>query len=132
MRTKHRLGTILMCMASLVAILVSVPAFGHDPLSDEHEYSRSDHHSEHDDNSHQRVNLSDVRALVVSFRESGDDHHLDEAWTLLRPALVAASPDPETLIAASFVAQSRHEFEYAVKLITKALTIKDNNEEGRI
>ena len=130
MRTKHRLGTILMCMASLVAILVSVPAFGHNPLSDEHEHQHSDHYSAHDDNSHQRVNLSDVRALVVSFRESGDDRHLDEAWTLLRPALVAASPDPETLIAASFVAQSRHEFEYAVKLITKALAIKDNNAEG--
>ena len=130
MRTKHRLGTILMCMALLVAVLASVPAFGHDPLSDEHERQHSDHHSEHDNNSRQRVNLSDVRALIVSFRETGDDRYLDEAWTLLEPALESASPDSQTLITASFVAQSRHEFEYAVRLITKALAIKDNNDEG--
>ena len=119
-----------MCLASLVTILASVPAFSHDPLSNEHDRQHSEQHSENDNDSHQRVNLSDVRALVVAFRETGDDRHLDEAWTLLKPALESASPDSETLITASFVAQSRHEFEYAVKLITKALTIKDNNDEG--
>ena len=114
-----------MCIASLVAVLANVPAFGHDPLKDKH-----DHHAEHDNNVHRRVNLSDVRTLVVSFRETGDDRHLDEAWTLLTPALESASADPQTLITAAFVAQSRHEFDYAVRLISKALAINDNNDEG--
>lgn len=125
MRTNHRAATNLVCIASLIVILTSVPAFGHDPLKDE-----NDHHAEHGNNVHRRVNLSDVRALVVSFRETGDDRHLDEAWTLLEPLLESASADPETLITASFVAQSRHEFDFAVKLITKALAINGNNDEG--
>ena len=111
MRTNHRAATILVCIASLIVILTSVPAFGHDPLQDE-----NDHHAEQDNNVHRHVNLSDLRALVVSFRETGDDRHLDEAWTLLEPLLESASADPETLITASFVAQSRHEFDFAVHL----------------
>ncbi len=130
MRKKQGLRTIVTCIASLTAILASVPALSHDPLSDEHGRQHSDHRTEHQNKSSQRVNLADVRALVVSFRETGDDRHLDAAWTLLEPALESAPPDPETLITASFLAQSRHEFEYAVKLITKALAIKDNNDEG--
>ena len=130
MRIKYRLGATLAYVASLIAMLASLPALSHDPLRDEHDRQHNDHHTEHHNNSHQRVNLSGARALVVSFRETGDDHHLDEAWTLLESALESASPDPETLITASFVAQSRHEFEYAVKLITKALAITDNNDEG--
>ncbi len=125
MRTNHKAATILVRIASLIVILTSVPAFGHDPLQDE-----NDHRAEHDNNGHRHVNLSDVRALVVSFRETGDDRHLDEAWTLLEPLLESASADPETLITASFVAQSRHEFDFAVKLITKALAINGNNDEG--
>ncbi len=130
MRTKHRLDTTLACTVSLIAMLASAPALSHDPLRDEHDRQHGDHHTELHNNSHKRVNLSNARALVVSFRETGDDRHLDEAWTLLEPALESVSPDPETLITASFVAQSRHEFEYAMKLITKALAIKDNNDEG--
>ncbi len=130
MRTKHTVTSLLMCTATAAAILASAPALGHDPLEDEHERKHDAHHNGHHNSSDELANLSDVRALVVSFRETGNDRYLDDAWTILEPALQAGSPDPETLIAASFVAQSRHEFEYAVKLITKALAIKNNNDEG--
>lgn len=130
MNKKHGPRTIVTCIASLTAILASVPALSHDPLRDEHDRQHSNHHTEHQNKSSQRVNLADVRALVVSFRETGDDRNLDAAWTLLEPALESASADPATLITASFVAQSRHEFEYAVTLITEALAINDNNDEG--
>ena len=130
MRTKHGPGALMMCAVTLAAILASVPAMGHDPLQDDHDLEHGLRHHDHDIASPARANLSDVRALVVSFRETGDDRHLDAAWTLLKPALGSAAPDPETLITASFVAQSRHEFEYAVKLIKEALAIKENNDEG--
>ncbi len=130
MRTNHTVTTVLMCTATAAAILASAPALGHDPLEDEHERQHDAHHNGHHTSSDELANLSDVRAMVVSFRETGDDRYLDDAWTILEPALEAGSPDPETLIAASFVAQSRHEFEYAVELITKALAIKNNNDEG--
>ncbi len=130
MRTKHTVTTVLMCTVTAAAILASAPVLGHDPLEDGHERQHNAHQNGHHNNSDELVNLSDVRAIVVSFRETGDDRYLDDAWTILEPALEAGSPHPETLIAASFVAQSRHEFEYAVKLITKALKIKNNNDEG--
>ena len=125
MRTEHRLGPVWVYVALLVAVFASMPAVGHDPLRDEHE-----HHSEDDNDSRQRASLAEVRALVVAFRETGDDRHLDEAWTLLEPALESAIPDSETLITAAFVAQSRHEFDYAVKLVSKALAINGNNDQG--
>lgn len=130
MRTKHAFAAILMCTATVTAILASAPALGHDPLENDHERQHSTDHIGHHNRSDELVDLSDVRAMVVFFRETGDDRYLDDAWTILEPALEAGSTHPETLIAASFVAQSRHEFEYAVKFITKALAIKNNNDEG--
>ncbi len=130
MKSQHRRCTLFLCTATLTALLANAPALGHDPLRDEHKSAHGDHHSEHHGNSQHRTTRSDVRALVVIFRKTGDDQYLDDAWALLEPALAAASPDPETLIAASFVAQSRHEFEYAVQLVTQALAINGNNDEG--
>ena len=130
MKTKHAFDQIAACMVLLIALSASVPAFGHDPLEDEKDHHQLDHHSGQHHISHQRPNLSDVRALVVSFRETGDDRHLDEAWSLLEPALESASTDPETLVTASFVAQSRHEFDYAVILLKEALAINSHNDEG--
>jgi len=130
MKSRYRRCIFLLCTATLTTFLANAPALGHDPLRDEHKSAHGDHNSEHRSSSRQRTTLSDVRALVVYFRESGDDRYLDSAWALLQPALAATSPEPETLIAASFVAQSRHEFDYAVRLINQALAINGNNDEG--
>ncbi len=113
-------------LIAVVALSVCVPSFAHDPLRDEQEYN----HGEHRGESERSTELAEARALIVSFRETGDDRRLDEAWTLLESAIESETRDPETLIAAAFVAQSRHEFTHALQLIRKALAINRNNDEG--
>ena len=122
---------MLIYSAAVTAILASVPALGHDPLKDERDREHSNHHNVHQEKSYHRANLPKVRALVVSFRETGDDHYLDNARALLEPTLESATRDPETLIAAASVAQSRHEFGYAVKLLTEALITAAGSAVGR-
>ena len=104
MRIRQRHNTILLCLASFLAILVCVPAHGHDPLSDEDDHQYHEYRFDRHSHSEERVDLSAVRLLVIAFRETGDDSHLDEAWILIEPALKSTSADAETLIAASFVA----------------------------
>ena len=129
MNIKFRHGTRPTWTILLIAVAtlsVCVPSFAHDPLRDKQEHDHDGHHGESDGS----TDVAEVRALVVSFRETGDDRRLDEAWTLLEPAIESATGDPETLITAAFVAQSRHEFTYALRLIEKALAINSNNDEG--
>ena len=129
MKTKFKDGARPTWKASLVAILsmsVCTSSFAHDPLRDEHKYNHGEHRGESD----RSTELTEARALVLSFRESGDDRRLDEAWTLLEPSIESEIADTETLIIAAFVAQSRHEFTHALQLIRKALAINNNNDEG--
>ena len=68
--------------------------------------------------------LSETRNIedhVRSFRVSGDDQHLEQAWRLLEPMLEVESVEINTLIDAATVAQARHEFEPALVLINRAL-----------
>lgn len=113
-------------------MLVCVPLLAHDPKRDEHDHAghQTDHSLEDRREASRSVDLATVRSLVITFRESGDDRSLDEAWALLEPAIESETRDPETLIVAAFVAQSRHEFIRAVHLIRKALEINENNDEG--
>ena len=113
----------------LLAIAPPMASLAHDPLreDDEHHYR---HDLPGDSLVPERPDLAAVRTFVVSFRETGDDAHLDDAWKLLRPALDRPANDPEVLTAAAFVAQSRHEFQYAEQLIGRAQAISPNNDEG--
>lgn len=130
MITNHKRAVMTTFWLLLVASLISQPVLSHDPLKSANENQHNNDHSPHQYRTPQPADLVRVRALVVSFRETGDDRHLDEAWSLLLPSLATASPDSETLIAASFVAQSRHRFDEAIALIDRALTISNNNDEA--
>ncbi len=132
MHAKFKTRAMLMFVLSIFFVLAVRVTLAHDPLSDEHHAQHDDPHSAHELSPQrpQRVDLNDVRARVISFRVTGDDRHLDDAWELLEPALALSTPDPETLVTASFVAQSRHEFDFAMRLISRALEIDRTNDEG--
>ncbi len=119
MTTRNRLYLVILAM------MLAVPSLAHDPLRESSEYRHAHH-----DGSSVKPNLTTVRSLLVAFRETGDDSNLDEAWRILTPALESSTNDPETLVAAAFVAQSRHEFAYALQLIRKSLSINPDNDEG--
>ena len=76
-----------------------------------------DHHSHQD----AIVASSEIEALIVAFRETGNDHLLDDAWRLAQAELNAQPKDPDTLILAATIAQSLHEFDDALVLIDQAL-----------
>ncbi len=117
----------LFCVLLVLSLLE--PAVAHDPLHgddhDSHRISNSVHHEVL-----QVVDLTRVRSLVLAFRRSGDDSYLDAAWTELAPAIQESTSDPETLVAAAFVAQSRHQFQYAASLLDRALEVNSRNDEA--
>lgn len=96
------------------------------------------HEVPHDDHdaaeiaTHLATELSDtdIRELLLAFRRSGDDHHLDHAWALLEPALSGDDNNPDLLVEAAMVAQSRHQFELALTLVERALSVVDNNDQA--
>ena len=71
-----------------------------------------------------------VRNLVVAFRQSGEDRHLDHAWSMLEPALIHGNDNPDLLVSAAMVAQSRHHFDMALSLVDRALAIVDNHDQA--
>lgn len=71
-----------------------------------------------------------IRELVSAFRRTGDDVHLDHAWSLLEPALDHGMNDADLLVEAAIVAQSRHEFDRALALVDEALAIASNNDQA--
>lgn len=111
------------------------PAYAHDPLEDDSEQEQHHHKDHHDEYSelnasNYRRDVAAARELVLAFRETGDDQSLDEAWELLEPAVKSATSDSESLVAAAFVAQSRHQFDYALRLINRSLAINTSNDEA--
>lgn len=97
-------------------------ALAHDPLRDEPDHGHGD--------LQQQESLSVVRQLVLKFRETGDDRFLDAAWATVGPVLESQSHRPDTLVTAAHVAQSRHEFEVAKRLLRMALSINPYNDEA--
>ncbi len=128
-----RLGVRYSILKALFCVLLVLsllePVVAHDPLHeddlDSHRTSDTVHHEVL-----QAVDLTQVRSLVLAFRRSGDDRNLDAAWAELAPAIQESTSDPETLVAAAFVAQSRHQFQYAVFLLDRALVVNSRNDEA--
>lgn len=128
MISKCRTNPILVYVALASAMLAGVSAEGHDPLDDvQHNAAQ---HNDYYQASTQSVDLADIRSMVIKFRETGDDRQLDEAWKILQPSIEAGSADPQILLVASFVAQSRHNFEYALRLINDVLMINAGLDEA--
>ncbi|MEM7276839.1 MAG: hypothetical protein AAF385_01835 [Pseudomonadota bacterium] len=63
----------------------------------------------------------EIRGLLQSFRETGDDRYLDQAWEQLHPEIGKTSANLSVLVDAATVAQSRHEFETARALVDRVL-----------
>ncbi len=72
---------------------------------------------------------SEVRTLIMAFRETGDDRHLDAAWDRLQPML-AIEPDASVLVDAATVAQARHDFHSAIELIDRALLMQPGYDQA--
>lgn len=122
----------------LLAMFISLSALAHDPLQ---EVQKADHHGHETRHGHaeHRANtdavapasiLAGARERVLTFRKTGNDRHLDAAWELLEPALEAQDAGSEFLVTAAFIAQSRHEFEEALRLLDQALAANPHNDEG--
>lgn len=131
MNTKFRFPLSVWQVALFIATLSpSMLAVAHNPLRDNHaEHHQTSTHSPNAQETRHTVNVETVRSLLVSFRETGDDRNLDEAWLLLKPALHAATANAETLVTAAFVAQSRHQFDRALALLDRAGAMNSNNDE---
>ncbi len=114
-------------LALVVALFgFAQPSLAHDPLR-----------GDHDTHSHgvtraqpNHVGPTRVRDWIVEFRKTGDDRFLEEAWASLEPGLDSPGTDEETLIAAAFVAQSRHQFDRALGLVDRALAGRPDNDEA--
>ena len=103
-------------LLTMVALLACLPAAAHDVHG--HESTRratalTDPYSS-----------DDIHTLIRAFRRTGDDRHLDAAWSRLQPLIAHNMPDVSVLIDAATVAQSRHDFEHALALIDRALAIR--------
>ena len=113
----------------LLILSLSEQANAHDPLQrDGHAGHRTHNAAPHD--AQPTVDLTRIRSLVLAFRRTGDDRNLDAAWAALTPALQESTFDPETLVVAAFVAQSRHQFRYAASLLDRALEANSRNDEA--
>lgn len=139
---RHNLGRdgYFFCLASAIFFL-AVSAFAHDPLHENqhaNDTAYSDgHHRRHREEPVASVDLAAIRALVLSFRETGDDSSLDVAWQMLEPALelerlTPGNTNPDTLVSAAFVAQSRHDFDYSLQLLDQVLASDSRNDEARL
>ncbi|MEM7765729.1 MAG: hypothetical protein AAF290_16810 [Pseudomonadota bacterium] len=115
-------GPILLAFFSLA--LLALPArahdvhehtagHGHDPVPE----TGADHHAT-------------PRSLLQAFRTTGDDAHLDHAWSLIETRLRPGSSNPEMLIDAALIAQARHQFDRALGLTRNALKLDSRNDQA--
>lgn len=114
----------------IAVLLLTGPVFAHDPLHKDEAAQHIAHDNKPAIRSESAVDLAAVRALVITFRENGDDSSLDEAWQILAPAIETVPAHRDVLVTAAFVAQSRHEFGYALRLLEQALAVNRSNDEA--
>ena len=105
-------------------LMLAATAPAHDPLHDE------DHHhaTEITATTRESLDIDETRALLIAFRESGDDDHLEKAWKMIEYSTV--SHNSHALVTAAFVAQARHEFDVSKELLRQALALDGNNDEA--
>ncbi|MDJ0910997.1 MAG: tetratricopeptide repeat protein [Woeseiaceae bacterium] len=114
------IGTVL--LFGFVLSFGCSPAVAHDV----HSHAADDHA----ETASTRNSTGDVRELIREFRQTGDDHYLDEAWSQLEPLLATEAPGAGVLVDAATVAQARHDFEEALALLDRALLARPNYDQA--
>lgn len=71
-----------------------------------------------------------VRALIDRYHTTGDDHLLDQGWSLLEPALASEATAPSTLLAAAWLAQAGHDFDKAQSYLRHVLLLRPDHGEA--
>ncbi len=97
----------ILVTALTLLLLAATPALAHD----------IDQHTQHAAD----VGPDDIEALIVAFRETGNDHFLDDARQRVRKELETRPEDPAMLVLAATIAQSLHDFDAALAHIDRAL-----------
>ncbi len=88
-------------------------------------------HTIHDHRPEQSLPATEsAPAYLREFRETGDDHALERAWAVLLPALERDEASADIFTLAAMVAQSRHEFERAERLLQEALTRRPDDQQA--
>ena len=114
-------GSTLVTLFALT--LFASPVDAHDV--DEHE----------DESGHAAAPVSNAeqdtpRSLLHTFRATGEDAHLDRAWSLVEARLHRGESSPELLIDAALVAQARHRFDTALELTRTALAKNRHDDQA--
>lgn len=119
-RTTRRRGKAIVLLVCLVTAPWSLPGETHEALHHEGPIPA--------ETTDRQEQAGDVRGLIRTFRQTGDDRQLDRAWVTLEPRLETATVD--TLLDAAVVAQSRHDFDLALELIDRALATRRSNDQA--
>lgn len=82
-------------------------------------------HAAHEIDSHGATDASlersgYARARIAAFRESGDDRELERAWRYLERDLRQEAPTYDTLLSAAYVVQAQHDFDGAMRYLSRA------------
>ena len=103
---------------------------GHHEVSSHGRVTVHTHSHKHDGITHEHTHGADesgavdtdlsVRDHLAQFRASGDERHLDIAWSQISPSLSDAA-DSQVLIDAATIAQAQHRFDTALTLVDRAL-----------
>lgn len=118
---RRRTRRSLLLTFLVLGILIAVVAGGHEVHHD-----HSEAVAEGDAALTQLSPLENLRA----FRRSGDDRHLNAAWSTLESAIREPSVDAGTLLLAAEVAQARHRFDDAMNILARVLTENSNNDSA--
>lgn len=87
-------------------------------------------HEDHPELVIEQEDTLNVQQLVRSFRETGNDAYLDEAWSFIEPKLSADTADADLLTNAATVAQARHDFDRALALTQQVLQREPMNDNA--
>lgn len=116
------IGPMLLALFALA--LFASPANAHDVHEHAAEHGHAPAPSSH------ALHKGTARSLLQAFRATGEDAHLDRAWSLVEPRLNDNDVTAELLIDAALVAQARHQFDTAIELTRNALEIDSRDDQA--
>ena len=75
------------------------------------------------------LELYEVRELIQSYRQTGNDAYLETAWNLMQTEL-PTNASAKSLLTYAILSQSRHQFDVARKFVVRALALDASNNEA--